>query len=151
MGMHFVHEHVVRVPPSKKKRKSTISIRHDNAHGLMQILNSTLGYLRDTKGELNNYLVCLTKKDLLNPSANICAGVRWLFRKKETAASKLKTHATWINAIEDYKCYLAKIIDNKPYNHKPMEHIKEYYEILQDNKNENKEAATSYRAIDFIL
>jgi hypothetical protein len=180
MGKHFVHEHAVHIPPSKKNSKGIISIRHehcaanrshkdelsydeiqyitkayfsglkgsptaglltkefgkadnydveirgwikywndifnpaepldpnlikaliatessfnidpkpnDKAHGLMQILNSTLGYLRDTKGELNDYLVCLAKKDLLNPSANICAGVRWLFRKKETAASKL--------------------------------------------------------------
>lgn len=116
----------------------------------MQILNTTLGYLRDTKGELSNYLVCLTKNNLLNPSANICAGVRWLFRKKETAANKLKRHATWINAIEDYKCYLNKIIDNKPYNHKPMEDIKKYYEILQSNQKENRDAYSSHLA-DFIF
>lgn len=74
-----------------------------NAHGLMQVLTKTLHYLSDTKGELKNYLVCLTKEQLLNPSANICAGIRWLFRKKETATSKLKHKATWINAIEDYR------------------------------------------------
>jgi len=73
------------------------------AHGLMQITNKTHRYLGDTKIELKDYLVVLTRKQLLNPSANICTGVRWLFRKKETASGRLKHKATWINAIEDYK------------------------------------------------
>jgi hypothetical protein len=53
------------------------------AYGLMQIARKTLGYLRDTKGELRNYLVCLDKEQLYDPSANICAGIRWLFRKRK--------------------------------------------------------------------
>jgi hypothetical protein len=60
----------------------------------MQITNKTHRYFRDTKIELRDYLVILTRKQLLNPSANICAGVRWLFRKKETAEGKLKRKAT---------------------------------------------------------
>lgn len=79
----------------------------------MQILTKTPHYLSDTKGELTNYLVCLTKEQLLNPSANICAGIRWLFQKKVTAASKLKHQANWINAVEDYKGYLNSILENK--------------------------------------
>lgn len=108
-----------------------------DAHGLMQVLTKTFGYLGDTKGELKNYLVCLTKNQFLNPSANICAGIRWLFRKKETAANKLKHKATWINAIEDYKRYLKDIIENNPYNHVPMDRLNYYYNLLQNN-NENK-------------
>lgn len=71
----------------------------------------------------------------MNSSANICAGVRWLFRKKETATSKLKHNATWINTIEDYKGYLDMILDNQDYNHIPIEKLDKYYKILQENKN----------------
>jgi hypothetical protein len=109
-----------------------------NAHGLMQVLSKTLHYLGDPNGELKNYLVCLTKEQLLNPSANICAGIRWLFRKRETAADKLKHKATWINAIEDYKSYLKDIIENNPYNKEQMEKLNHYYKLLQKNNNENK-------------
>jgi len=108
------------------------------AFGLMQVRKTTLSYLRDTKGELTNYLVCLSQKELLDPSANICAGIRWLFRKKETASNKLKYTATWFNAIEDYKGYLDKIIEKKNYNHKPMNDINEIYELLKRKINENK-------------
>jgi hypothetical protein len=108
----------------------------------MQITNKTHRYLRDTKIELKNYLVVLTQKQLLNPSANICAGVRWLFRKKETASGRLKHKATWINAIEDYKGFLDKILNNEEYNHKPMEDLDKFYKILQENKNENKDSAS---------
>ena len=113
------------------------------AHGLMQITNKTHRYLRDTKIELRDYLVVLTQKQLLNPSANICAGVRWLFRKKETASGRLKNKATWINAIEDYKGYLELILDNKEYNHTPMEKLDKYYKLLQENKNENNNNSAS--------
>ena len=83
-------------------------------------------------------LVCLTKQQLLNPSANICTGIRWLFRKKETAADKLKHKATWINTIEDYKSYLKDIIENKPYNEEQMKKLNHYYKLLQENNNESK-------------
>jgi len=69
---------------------------------------------------------------LLNPSANICAGVRWLFRKKETAAALLKRTATWEETVEDYKAILALRVHEKPYNPKPMNDFREYYTILQD-------------------
>jgi hypothetical protein len=121
------------------------------ACGLMQVRNSTLGYLRDTKGELTNYLVCLMKRELLDPSANICAGVRWLFRKKETAASKLKQKATWFNAIEDYKGFLDKIINNEPYNKKPMNDIKDFYQLLQEHNNENKVSTYSQHTGELVF
>ncbi|MBA2654374.1 MAG: transglycosylase SLT domain-containing protein [Gammaproteobacteria bacterium] len=109
-----------------------------DAHGLMQILTKTLHYLSDTKGELKNYLVCLTKEQLLNPSANICAGTRWLFRKRETATNKLKHKATWVETIEDYKSFLDQKLENKPYNHEPMDRINHYYHLLRENNNNNE-------------
>jgi hypothetical protein len=105
------------------------------ARGIMQVRNTTRKYLADTKVELKNYLVVLTKEQLLNSSDNICAGVRWLFIKKETATNKLKHKATWINTIEDYKGYLGMILDNQDYNHTPMEKLDKFYKILQENKN----------------
>jgi hypothetical protein len=53
-----------------------------NAYGLMQVREDTLGYLSGKKRELKNYLIRISKNELLDPSANICAGIRWLFRKK---------------------------------------------------------------------
>jgi hypothetical protein len=121
------------------------------ARGLMQVRNTTRNYLSDTKGELNNYLVVLTNEELLNSSANICAGVRWLFRKKETASGKLKYKATWFNAIEDYKSYLDKILNKENYNHKPMADIDKFYKLLQENNNENKNSASSHLIIDSVI
>lgn len=57
----------------------------------------------------------------VNPSANICCGVRWLFRKKITASSKLDRQATWIEAVADYK----GILKNLP--HKWMEIFQHHY------------------------
>lgn len=54
----------------------------NDAHGLLQVLTKTLDYLSDTRGELRNYLVCLTTKQLLNPSANILAFAGYLEKKK---------------------------------------------------------------------
>ena len=79
-----------------------------SAYGLTQIKKDTLGYLGGEKGELKNYLIRISAEQLLNPSANICSAVRWLFRKKETASSKLGREATWFEAVEDYKSVLKK-------------------------------------------
>jgi len=102
-----------------------------SAHGLMQIQDGTLHYLSDTKGELRNYLIRLNLSELLNPSANICAGIRWLFRKKETASATLKRPASWYEAIEDYKGLLDKILHHKEYDHRIMEHLDKYYKLLE--------------------
>lgn len=76
----------------------------------------------------------MTPSDLLEASTNICAGIRWLFRKKETATGKLMREATWKEAIEDYKGFLDNIIAGEEYNHKPMEKLHEYYKCLQEMK-----------------
>jgi len=102
-----------------------------HARGLMQIIDQTWRILGDHKGELKNHLIPLMEKELFDPSANICVGIRWLFRKKETASGRLKREATWDEAIEDYKSILKKRIDGKKYNPKPMNDIHDYYKRLQ--------------------
>ena len=73
------------------------------ARGLMQVTDGTMHILSDHHGELSNYLICFDHSKLLNPSANICAGIRWLFRKKVIADSKLGRKSTWIEAVAEYK------------------------------------------------
>ena len=101
-------------------------------HGLMQIINKTLNILCDNKGELKDHLICLTEKNLLDPSANICAGVRWLFREKEIASEKLGRSATWEEAVAAYKSYLDKIISGKNRDPEAMRKLREYYKKLQE-------------------
>lgn len=73
------------------------------ARGLMQVTDSTMHILSDHHGELSNYLICFDHSKLLDPSANICAGIRWLFRKKIIADSKLGRESTWIEAVAEFK------------------------------------------------
>lgn len=101
-------------------------------HGLMQIINKTLHILGDHQGELKDHLIYLTEKDLLNPSANICAGVRWLFRTKEIASGKLGRAATWEEAVAAYKSYLNEMVSGKNKEPKAMQRFREYYRKLQE-------------------
>ena len=73
------------------------------SRGLMQITDATMHILSDHHGELSNYLVCFEHPKLLDPSANICAGIRWLFRCMVIAKSKLGDAATWIDAVIQFK------------------------------------------------
>lgn len=79
--------------PSSKSKISS-------AKGLMQLLNSTINYLNDPE-EMKNYLVGINRKNEQDPNMNICAGVRWLFRKKQLAEHHGKT--TWYDAVHEYK------------------------------------------------
>lgn len=102
------------------------------AHGLMQITDKTFPIFSDIKGELKNYLVRVSSKELLDPSVNICIGVRWLFRKKETASSKLGREATWLEAVEAYKSVLNKRLAGKKHNVKLMEKFHECYQPFRE-------------------
>lgn len=75
----------------------------NSARGLMQILNSTRKTLGDEKGELKDHFLTVTKDELNDPSANICAGTRWLFQKQRLASSYLGREATWEEAVMNYK------------------------------------------------
>ena len=100
------------------------------AHGLMQLLPSTFAILRDKYGELINHLINIKKLNYLDPSANICAGVRWLFRKKVLASHRLQREATWIEAAAEYKSYLKDIQTGKNPNPKGMQDLHDYYNDL---------------------
>ena len=52
-------------------------------HGLFQLTDQAIKALANPKGELTDYLVMIDKKDILDPSIIICAGIRWLFQKRK--------------------------------------------------------------------
>lgn len=108
------------------------------AQGLMQVTDQTLAILRDSKGELKNYLLNLSSDDLSDPSVNVCAGVRWLYQKKKTASARLKRPATWEEAVAEYKGDLEKMLSGKVPNPKGMKNFRKYYKELQEEENENK-------------
>ncbi len=75
----------------------------NSARGLMQITNKTRKILADEKGELKDHYLTLTREDINDPSNNICAGIRWLFRKHAIASSLLKRTASWEEAVAEFK------------------------------------------------
>lgn len=75
----------------------------NSARGLMQITNETRKILSDETGELKDHFLTLTREDLIDPSVNICAGIRWLFRKRAIASDILKRTATWDEAVAEFK------------------------------------------------
>ena len=79
------------------------------ARGLMQIIDSTLTIIGDHKGEIKDHFIFLTHAEIMDPSANICTGVRWLFMKKATAAERLRHVATWDDAVAEYKGIFAQL------------------------------------------
>jgi hypothetical protein len=83
-------------PPGRSPRR---------ARGLMQITSKTREILSDEEGELKDFLVNVDDRELDDPNLNIAAGVRWLFRKKEIAQSKLGKKATWRDAVAEFKSY----------------------------------------------
>lgn len=74
----------------------------------------------------------MSKGQLLDPSANICAGVRWLFRKKDTASARLKRTATWDETVIEYKGYWDEVNNgNEP---KAMHDLRSYFERLEKHE-----------------
>ncbi len=101
----------------------------------MQLTDSTLKIIKDHKGELKDHFVYISHNDAFDPSANICAGVRWLFRKKVIAIERLGHAATWEDAIAEYKGILKSIITNKnpdPKNEMPI--FRSFYKRLLERQ-----------------
>lgn len=73
------------------------------ARGLMQITVDTQNRLSGKGKELKDHFVVLTDEDIYNPNRNICAGIRWLFRKRETARARLKHEPTWEEVLMEFK------------------------------------------------
>lgn len=104
------------------------------ARGLMQVTDETQKILGNKNGELKDHLVHVDQKDLIDPNLNIAAGVRWLFRKKELAAVRLKRSATWDEAVAEYKSYLKDMIKDPKYLPQPMDDFRTYYRRLKNYK-----------------
>jgi hypothetical protein len=73
--------------------------------------------------------VNVSQKDLSDPNLSIAAGIRWLFRKRETASATLERKASWIEAVADYKSYLSAYRRNK--KHEQTDKFIEHYERLK--------------------
>lgn len=109
--------------------KNRAGKRAGYARGLMQVTDWTIEILEDEKGELRNHLVNVNQQDMIDPSLNIAAGVRWLFRKQETASAKLKKQADWIWTVADYKSYLNEF--RKDPKHTQMNKFIKIYKTLK--------------------
>ena len=100
----------------------------------MQITDGSLKILKDHDGELKNYLLNITTEQLIVPSANICASVRWIFRKKELATNRLGREATWLEGVAEYKSYLGKMMSGENPNPQGMKDIMDNYPQHKDVK-----------------
>lgn len=77
--------------------------------------------------ELKDHFIHLTENDMEDPNLSICAGVRWLFRKKELAEKKFNKTISWREAVAKYK---SSAVDDK----KLMGKFDEYYELLKKGR-----------------
>lgn len=100
------------------------------ARGLMQIRKETFDYLKGEHSELRDHVFIFTEEDLFDPSTNICAGIRWLFRKRELAKAALKREPTWEEVIMNFKGVLGR--PNAP----DMQPFYKLYNELRNKKNE---------------
>jgi predicted nucleotidyltransferase len=82
------------------------------ARGLIQITEQTWRILKSSKGEMKDYYIDLSKDELFEPEKNICAGIRWLFRKKEILQKRLKKEPTWVEVMLEYKGLYAQYKKN---------------------------------------
>jgi len=73
------------------------------ARGLMQVTDRTVRHLSDHDKELRDHFLNLVENDMLDPSLSICAGTRWLFRKREVAASQARGPVSWRDAVVAFK------------------------------------------------
>ncbi len=103
------------------------------AKGLMQLMPTTIRYLNGERGELVDYIFLFQEAEVYDPSLNIAAGVRWLFRKRETATSRLKRRATWEEAVEEYKDYLRRRLKNPSSKLRGMEIFRRYFADLRSS------------------
>ena len=92
--------------------------KNNLARGLMQITDATRRILADENGELSDYFLTLSDKDIKSSNGAIAASVRWLFHKKDLASKYLGREATWIEAIANYKGYLR--LNTDPQKHRGM-------------------------------
>jgi hypothetical protein len=110
------------------------------ARGLMQLTDQTLRILHGQEDGLKDHFLYLSHTEVMEPSANICAGVRWLFLKRAGAKERYSkidpTHTvTWEDAVAEYKGVLSGMLD-KSNPHPDPEHkmpkFQSIYEKFQE-------------------
>ncbi|GAB4016856.1 MAG: hypothetical protein Fur0010_16930 [Bdellovibrio sp.] len=100
------------------------------ARGIIQITEQTWRILKDPNGELKDHLVDIKKEELLDPNKNISAGIRWLFRKRETLKKRIKREPTWEEVFLEYKGFYTS---HSKWRKKLEEDIKKYKGSLRPN------------------
>ena len=106
-----------------KKNKNRIG----PARGLTQITEETQRQLSGDEKELKDHFVILDDEEVWGPNKNICAGVRWLFRKREILKARMKKSPTWKEVLMGYKGK----IDSQTNETKDVQRkLKEYLERL---------------------
>ena len=73
------------------------------ARGLLQVTDRTVRYLTDDYDELSDHFLNLTEDEMLDPNFAICAGIRWLFRKKQLTEARAKKTISWRDAVAAFK------------------------------------------------
>ncbi len=105
-------------PPENKK-----------AFGITQITPKTLKIVQNPKGEAKDFIFNkIRQKDLKNPDVAIPMGVRWLFRKRATAMSKLKRAPDHEEIILEYKGLLKSKTGLKD---EALRIYREHYDLLK--------------------
>lgn len=102
-----------------------------SAIGLMQLMPDTIRYLNGERNELEDHIFEFDSQDIFDAGLNISAGIRWLFRKRELAAHRLKRDATWEEAVSEYKDYLRRVLKNPKVSQKGMNIFRENLEKLR--------------------
>lgn len=114
------------------KEKAIIEASKGNwARGLTQITDQTIQILKDEKGELKNFLINLDQKEAFDPNLNICAGIRWLFHKKNLLEHKLNRSATWEEAVMEYKSFTRDLKQGKTTAVQQQDKFRKIYEKLK--------------------
>jgi predicted nucleotidyltransferase len=98
----------------------------DTAIGIGQLMPVTIGYLSQRNKELKDHFIEITKAEALDPNVNICASIRWLFRKYEIANRRKKV--SWLKVLEEYKG-ITKQQGKK--SNKIRSKAAEYYDLLE--------------------
>lgn len=99
------------------------------ALGIAQLTKKTLKILLDPNGEAKEFIFKdIRQKDLADPNISIPMAVRWLQRKKETAASKLKRAPSHEEVILEYKGLLKSSTKLKD---EALEIYRNHYEPLK--------------------
>jgi len=102
--------------------------RNPLAIGIAQITKDTHKIVQDPKGEVKDFIFNkIRQKDLKNPEIAIPIAVRWLFRKKELAAFKLKRVPTPEEIILEYKDLLRS---KTKYKDKALNNFRKNYALL---------------------